>query len=270
MTLGQISARDDFSQADRREQAGLPPRMPLPADAGLGLGRDQGRRRARRDRAALFSLLVARDLQHGAGPARPGGHHDADPGRDRRRAEDGQEPGQLHRRRRGPRRPVRQGDEPPRRPDAAILHPPDRPPARRGRPPPRPRRQPARRQGSPRPGRSSPSTTATRRPEGAAETFRKRAQGLDQEIRAANRGYGACWGRIRRCAPAILLKALGLAGSTSEGIRLVEQGAVKIGPDRVPLPRDRNARLEVASGLMVTVGSGNKAKSVEVEVVEGS
>ena len=40
-------------QADRRREAGLSPRMPLPADAGLGLGRDPGRRRAGRDRAAL-------------------------------------------------------------------------------------------------------------------------------------------------------------------------------------------------------------------------
>ena len=40
-------------QADRRPKARLFARVPLSADAGLGLGRDQGRRRAGRDRAAL-------------------------------------------------------------------------------------------------------------------------------------------------------------------------------------------------------------------------
>jgi hypothetical protein len=66
----------------------------------------------------------------------------------------------------------------------------------------------------------------------------------------------------------MLLKNLGLASSTSEGHRLVEQGAVKVGVERTPLPRDRHQKLEVISGLLITVGSGNKAKSVKIEVVE--
>jgi tyrosyl-tRNA synthetase len=104
--------------------------------------------------------------------------------------------------------------------------------------------------------------------EAAAETFRKRAQGLNQEIKAGS-VLRSLLGEDNKVAPGILLKALGLASSTSEGNRLVEQGGVKLGPERTPLPRDKNARLEVASGLMVTVGSGNKARSVVIEVVEG-
>jgi tyrosyl-tRNA synthetase len=102
----------------------------------------------------------------------------------------------------------------------------------------------------------------------AAETFRNRAQGLNQEIKAGS-VLRSLLGEDNKITPGILLKTLGLASSTSEGNRLVEQGGVKLGPERTPLPRDRNARLEVTDGLMVTVGSGNKAKSVVIEVVEG-
>ena len=103
--------------------------------------------------------------------------------------------------------------------------------------------------------------------EGAAGTFRKRAQGLDREIKAVS-VLRSSLGPDHKIAPGLLLKLLGLAPSSSEGNRLVEQGAVKIGPDRTPLPRDRNLKLEVVNGLVITVGSGNKAKSVVVEVVE--
>ncbi len=101
----------------------------------------------------------------------------------------------------------------------------------------------------------------------AAETFRNRARGLNQEIKAGS-VLRSLLGEDNKIAPGILLKALGLASSTSEGNRLVEGGGVKLGTERTPLPRDRNAKLEVASGLMVTVGSGNKARSVVIEVVE--
>jgi tyrosyl-tRNA synthetase len=103
--------------------------------------------------------------------------------------------------------------------------------------------------------------------EAAGETFRNRAKGLDQEIRKGTVPRSLL-GADQMVVPGILLKAIGLASSTSEGHRLVEQGGVKLGPERTPLPRDKHARLEVASGLMVTVGSGNKAKSVVIEVDE--
>jgi tyrosyl-tRNA synthetase len=101
----------------------------------------------------------------------------------------------------------------------------------------------------------------------AAEMFRNRAKGLNQEIKS---------GRVlisqldpdHKIVPGVLLKNLGLASSTSEGNRLVEQGAVKIGNERTPLPRDRHQKIEVFTGLFVTVGSGNKAKTVIVELVD--
>ena len=103
--------------------------------------------------------------------------------------------------------------------------------------------------------------------EAAAETFRKRAQGRDQEIKAGTVSRHLL-SPDHKIAPGLLLKSLGLASSSSEGNRLVEQGAVKLGLERVPLDRDRNVKIEVVNGLMLTVGSGNKAKSVVIEVVE--
>ena len=114
MTLVQISAREDFAKRIAAEKPVylhecLYPLMQgwdsveIRADVELG-GTEQ-----------LFSLLVARDLQQGAGAAAAGGADDADPGRDRRRAADGQEPGQRHRRGAAVRRAVRQADEHPRR-----------------------------------------------------------------------------------------------------------------------------------------------------------
>ena len=101
----------------------------------------------------------------------------------------------------------------------------------------------------------------------AAEAFRNRAKGVDQEVKAGMipRNLLGLDGKV---SPGLLLKTLGLASSTSEGGRLVEQGAVKLGADKTPLGRDKNAKLEVLSGLMVTVGSGNKARSVVIEVVD--
>ena len=147
MTLGQITAREDFAKRIAAQKPVylhecLYPLMQgwdsveIKADVELG-GTEQ-----------LFSLLVARDLQQAAGPGAAGGHDDADPGRDRRRAPDGQEPGELHRGRRAGREPVRQDHEHPRRADEAVLHAAHRTAARRGRSPAGARRQPAGRQGS--------------------------------------------------------------------------------------------------------------------------
>ena len=101
--------------------------------------------------------------------------------------------------------------------------------------------------------------------EAAAEAFRRRARGVDQEI-----GEGFVLRSLldpdNKMSPGHLLKWLDLAGSATEGARLVVQGAVKIGPEKTPLPRDRNIKLEVFTGLIVTVGSGNRAKSVRVTV----
>jgi tyrosyl-tRNA synthetase len=103
--------------------------------------------------------------------------------------------------------------------------------------------------------------------EAAAETFRNRAKGLEQEIKSGSVPRSLL-DPENKIAPGVLLKTLGLAPSTSEGNRLVDQGAVKIGPDRNPLPRDRHQKIEVTDGILITVGSGNKAKSVRIQVVE--
>jgi len=103
--------------------------------------------------------------------------------------------------------------------------------------------------------------------EAAAGAFRNRARGLGQEIKE---------GFVLRSQlepenwtlPGPLLKNLGLVSSSSEGARLVSQGAVRLGLDRLPMPKDRNHKIQVSSGLVVTVGQGNKARSVKIEVVE--
>ena len=78
----------------------------------------------------------------------------------------------------------------------------------------------------------------------AAQTFRNRAQGLSQEIKSGT-VLRSQLGADNMVSPGLLLKSLGLASSTTEGGRLVDQGAVKIGPERTPLARDKNAKLQV-------------------------
>ncbi len=103
--------------------------------------------------------------------------------------------------------------------------------------------------------------------EAAAEIFRNRAKGLEQEIKSGS-VLRSQLDPESKIVPGALLKNLGLASSTSEGNRLVEQGAVKVGPERTPLSRDRHQKIEIIEGLLITVGSGNKAKSVKLELVE--
>ena len=71
-------------QANRRRKARLSPRMPLSPHARLGFGRDPGRCRARRNRAALQLAGGARPPAI-PGPGAAGRSDDADPGRHRRR-----------------------------------------------------------------------------------------------------------------------------------------------------------------------------------------
>ncbi len=180
MTLGQISAREDFAKRIAAEKPVylhecLYPLMQgwdsveIRADVELG-GTEQ-----------LFSLLVARDLQQSRG----------------------QEPqvamtmpilvGTDGVRRMGKslgnyigvgltaERPVRQGHEHPRRADAAVLHAADRPAARGGRPPAGAGREPARRQGGAGQGDRRGAVPRPRRAEAAAAEFRRRAAGEDPE-----------------------------------------------------------------------------------------
>ncbi len=121
-----------FPEALRRGPSHQHPRVPVPAAPGVRLRGAQGRRGARRDRPEVQSAGRARAAARG----RPGatGHHDAaDPGRARRRAEDEQEPGELHRYRRAPAGHFREGDVHPRRADRAVHGVGDRHRARRDR-----------------------------------------------------------------------------------------------------------------------------------------
>ena len=86
-------------QAVRRPRPDLGARAALPADAGLRLGRDSGRRRARRYRPEVQPAARAR---HPARLRRPraGDPDDAAAARDRRRDQDGQVDRELRRRQR--------------------------------------------------------------------------------------------------------------------------------------------------------------------------
>ena len=128
MTVARMLERDTF---EKRYKAGVPigvheflyPLMQgydsvcIQADVELG-GTDQ-----------TFNNLVGRDLQEQRRPAAADRHDHADPGRPRRRGEDEQEQGQLHRRDRRAQRHVRQGDEHPGHADGQLLHAADGPAA---------------------------------------------------------------------------------------------------------------------------------------------
>ena len=101
-------------QALRGRRADLALRAPVPADAGLRLGRDRGRRRDRRHRPALQP--PHRPRRDGAlRPRAAGRRHVPAARRARRRREDVEVDGQLHRDQRAARGDVRQDDVDPRR-----------------------------------------------------------------------------------------------------------------------------------------------------------
>jgi len=102
----------------------------------------------------------------------------------------------------------------------------------------------------------------------AALAFRSRAKTVDLseipkvEIPSTDLDTSGCM------LPGKLLQLLGLASSASEGSRLVIQGAVRIGPESEPLPKDRTIPLRVVDGLIVRVGQGNKARIAQVVLVQ--
>lgn len=99
--------------------------------------------------------------------------------------------------------------------------------------------------------------------ERAAEAFRRRARGEDPEQIpevALPRDLLDAEGRM--FAPA-LIRTLGLAASNGEARRLIEQGGVTVGPDRTPLA-DPKATIDITDGLIVRVG---KRKIARVRLV---
>ncbi|MGP0066011.1 MAG: tyrosine--tRNA ligase [Isosphaeraceae bacterium] len=98
--------------------------------------------------------------------------------------------------------------------------------------------------------------------ERAASEFRRRAAGEDpDEIPEVALAAGKLDAEGR--APAfILLKELGLESSTSNARRVIEQGGLTVGPDRKPIA-DPKTLIEVSDGLIVRVG---KRKIVRVRL----
>ena len=124
---GAAARAGGLHQADAGRPADLLARAALSRAAGLRLGRDPLRRRARGHRPEVQPALRPR---HPAGLRRAGAvdHDHADPARDRRQAEDEQVARQLRRRDRSAGGDVREADERPRRGDGHLL----RAAARRG------------------------------------------------------------------------------------------------------------------------------------------
>ncbi|GIW87928.1 MAG: tyrosine--tRNA ligase [Isosphaeraceae bacterium] len=95
--------------------------------------------------------------------------------------------------------------------------------------------------------------------EAAAEAFRRRAAGEDPleipEI-VLDRGLLDAEGRI--AAPRLIV-ALGLESSTSNARRVIEQGGVNLGPDRTVLT-DPRAAITPTDGLIVRVGKRKIAR----------
>ncbi len=93
----------------------------------------------------------------------------------------------------------------------------------------------------------------------AAEGFRKRAKGLDPdeipEVGVELPGSGS----PRSASLPHLMVALGFESSTSNARRTIEQGGVTIGPDR-QVVKDPKASIEVADGLIVRVGKHKIAR----------
>ncbi|MFO0959635.1 MAG: tyrosine--tRNA ligase [Isosphaeraceae bacterium] len=96
----------------------------------------------------------------------------------------------------------------------------------------------------------------------AAAEFRRRARGEDPdeipEVALTRDAVGAD-GKVP--GPRLLV-ALGLESSTSNARRLIAQGGVNLGPDRTPLA-DPNASIEVTDGLIVRAG---KRKIVRIRL----
>lgn len=89
--------------------------------------------------------------------------------------------------------------------------------------------------------------------ERAAAEFRRRASGEDpDEIPEVSLDPGKLDAEGRMPAP-VLLKELGLESSTSNARRVIEQGGLTIGPDRQSIT-DPRVMIRVADGLIVRVG----------------
>jgi tyrosyl-tRNA synthetase len=103
----------------------------------------------------------------------------------------------------------------------------------------------------------------------AAAEFRRKAKGgLPEEI-PTGIIFQSQLNENGEILPAILLRELHLASSSSEGARLIIQGSVYISTQRTPVPRDRNIPLRIENGMLIWVGKGAKSRVVRIKIVEG-
>lgn len=105
--------------------------------------------------------------------------------------------------------------------------------------------------------------------EKAAAAFRERAhRGIDLDQVATLRVPKALLDGSGQGLPSKLVHLAGWAQSHSEAARKVEEGAVWVGSEANRLPRDRKATVAVHEGMVIGMGSGNKAKAARI-VIEG-
>jgi tyrosyl-tRNA synthetase len=95
--------------------------------------------------------------------------------------------------------------------------------------------------------------------EKAAEAFRRRSEGLDPEEIPEKTIARADLSPEGGLAAPRLIVGLGLETSTSNARRVIEQGGVNIGPDRTPIT-DPKAMVPVSDGLIVRVGKRKIAR----------
>lgn len=99
----------------------------------------------------------------------------------------------------------------------------------------------------------------------AAESFRRRAKGGLDLAEVATVSIPRSFLNGEGKAPiGKLLHTAGLAASGSDGSRLAQQGGVWIGEDRSPVERNGQAMIPVADGMILGVGKGNKARAVRL------
>lgn len=104
----------------------------------------------------------------------------------------------------------------------------------------------------------------------AALEFRNRAKQFDPTgIPSLPVRRGEDLDESSRILPGKLLHLLGLATSASHGATLVVGGGVWTGENQTRLEKDRKILVDVVDGLIVGVGTGNKARAVRVQLIDG-
>jgi tyrosyl-tRNA synthetase len=103
----------------------------------------------------------------------------------------------------------------------------------------------------------------------ASEAFRQRAKGtFDFELIESIVIPGSDLDADGCILPGKLLHAAGFVRSATEGSNKVNEGAVWLGEGRQPLPTDRKIPLKVVNGMIIGMGKGNKTRAKRVELAD--